>query len=80
MGYSQSYLDQLSKTLVHKFGANTLFVLEDLTGVSFERADLPKALRNQNKSWAFYQLAQFLNYKAHLDNSEVIEVSAQYTS
>ena len=80
MGYSQSYLDQLSKTLVHKFGANTLFVLEDLTGVSFERADLPKALRNQNKSWAFYQLAQFLTYKAHLNNSEVIEVSAQYTS
>ena len=80
MGYSQSYLDQLSKTLVHKFGANTLFVLEDLTGVSFERADLSKALRNQNKSWAFYQLAQFLNYKAHLNNSEVIEVSAQYTS
>ena len=71
---------RLSKTLVQKFGANTLFVLEDLTGVSFERTDLPKALRNQNKSWAFYQLAQFLTYKAHLNNSEVIEGSAQYTS
>ena len=71
---------RLSKTLVQKFGSNTLFVLEDLTGVSFERTDLPKALRNQNKSWAFYQLAQFLTYKAHLNNSEVIEVSAQYTS
>ena len=71
---------RLSKTLVQKFGANTLFVLEDLTGVSFERTDLPKVLRNQNKSWAFYQLEQFLTYKAHLNNSEVIEVSAQYTS
>ena len=71
---------QLSKTLVQEFGSNTLFVLEDLTGVSFERTDLPKVLRNQNKSWAFYQLAQFLTYKAHLNNSEVIEVSAQYTS
>ena len=40
----------LSKTLVQKFGANTLFVLEDLTGVSFERTDLPKTLRNQNRS------------------------------
>lgn len=70
----------LSKTLVQKFGSNTLFVLENLTGVSFERADLPKALRNQNKSWAFYQLEQFLTYKAHLHNSEVIEVSAKYTS
>ncbi|MBZ4029702.1 transposase [Ligilactobacillus salivarius] len=70
----------LSKTLVQKYGANTLFVLENLNGVSFERTDLPKALRNQNKSWAFYQLKQFLTYKAHLNNSEVVEVSAKYTS
>ena len=70
----------LSKTLVQKYGANTLFVLENLNGVSFERTDLPKVLRNQNKSWAFYQLEQFLTYKAHLNNSEVVEVSAKYTS
>ena len=70
----------LSKTLVQKYSANTLFVLENLNGVSFERTDLPKALRNQNKSWAFYQLEQFLTYKAHLHNSEVVEVSAKYTS
>ena len=70
----------LSKTLVKKYGANTLFVLENLNGVSFERTDLPQALRNQNKSWAFYQLEQFLTYKAHLHNSEVVEVSAKYTS
>ena len=70
----------LSKTLVQKFGANTLFVLENLTGVSFERTNLPKTLRNQNSSWAFYQLEQFLTYKAHLNNSEVVEVSAAYTS
>ncbi|MSE07228.1 IS200/IS605 family element transposase accessory protein TnpB [Lactobacillus salivarius] len=70
----------LSKTLVQKYGDNTLFVLENLNGVSFERTDLPKALRNQNKSWAFYQLEQFLTYKVHLHNSEVVEVSAKYTS
>ena len=70
----------LSKTLVQKYGTNTLFVLENLNGVSFERTDLPKALRNQNKSWAFYQLEQFLTYKAHLNNSEVVQVSAKYTS
>lgn len=71
---------RLSKTLVQRYGANTLFVLENLNGVSFERADLPKSLRNQNKSWAFYQLEQFLTYKAHLNNCEVVEVSAKYTS
>ena len=71
---------QLAKTLVQNYGENTLFVLENLSGVSFERDDLPKALRNSNSSWAFYQLEQFLTYKAHLNNSEVVEVSAQYTS
>src|SRR5699024_12748972 len=70
----------LSKTLVQKYGANTLFVLENLNGVSFERTDLPKVLRNQTKAWAFYQLEQFLTYTAHLNNSEVVEVSAKYTS
>ena len=70
----------LSKTLVQRYGANTLFVLENLNGISFERTDLPKTLRNQNKSWAFYQLEQFLTYKAHLNNSEVVDVSAKYTS
>ena len=59
----------LSKTLVQKYGANTLFVLENLNSVSFERTDLPKALHSQNKSWTFYQLEQFLTYKAHLNNS-----------
>lgn len=71
---------RLSKTLVQRYGANTLFVLENLNGVSFERTDLPKSLRSQKKSWAFYQLEQFLTYKAHLNNCEVVEVSAQYTS
>ena len=71
---------QLSKTLVQHYGANTLFVLEDLTGVTFDTNDLPKSLRNQHRSWAFYQLEQMLTYKAHLNDSEVITVSAQYTS
>ena len=71
---------RLSKTLVQKYGTDTLFILENLNGVSFERTDLPKSLRSRNKSWAFYQLEQFLTYKAHLNNCEVVEVSAQYTS
>lgn len=71
---------RLSKTLVQKYGTDTLFILENLNGVSFERTDLPKSLRSRNKSWAFYQLEQFLTYKAHLNNCEVVEVSAKYTS
>lgn len=71
---------QLSKTLVQKYGSNTLFVIEDLTGVSFNRDDLPKTLRHQNSSWSFYQLEQFLTYKALQNHSKVLKVPAAYTS
>lgn len=73
---------QISKTLVEKYGENTLFVLEDLTGVSFEESNL-SSNKKQNyelRSWSFYQLEQFLMYKAHERKSEVLKVSARFTS
>ena len=73
---------RISKTLVQKYGKDTLFVLEDLTGVSFEESNLSKTAKQNYdlRSWAFYQLEQFLTYKAHENRSEVLKVSAQYTS
>ena len=73
---------QISKTLVEKYGKDTLFVLEDLTGVSFEESHLSKTAKQNYdlRSWAFYQLEQFLTYKAHENRSEVLKVSAKYTS
>lgn len=71
---------QLSKTLVTRYGSETLFVLEDLTNVSFNRNDLPKQLRNSNASWSFFQFEEFLLYKSHLNHSDVVKVSAYYTS
>lgn len=71
---------QLSKTLVDHYGKNSLFVLEDLTDVSFEKTTSNKEQTRDLHSWAFYQLEQFLTYKAHLNGSQVINVSAQYTS
>ena len=73
---------QISKTLVQKYGGNTLFVIEDLTGVSFEDSNLSRG-KKQNyalRSWSFYQLEQFLSYKARENKSEVLKVSAKYTS
>lgn len=73
---------QISKTLVQQYGKDTLFVLEDLTGVSFEESNLLRG-KKQNydlRSWSFYQLEQFLTYKAHENRSEVLKVSARYTS
>ena len=73
---------QLSKTLVQKYGKDTLFVLEDLTGVSFEESNLSRTAKQNYdlRSWSFYQLEQFLTYKAHENRSEVLKVSAKYTS
>ena len=72
----------LSKTLVKKYGKNTLFVLEDLTGVTFDKHNLKGSSesRYEKRSWAFYQLEQFLTYKANLNHSAVLKVPAQYTS
>ena len=72
---------RLSKALVNHYGKNSLFVLEDLTGVTFNTVKKrKKENRYEQNSWAFYQLEQFLTYKAQLNNSKVIEVSAEYTS
>src|SRR5699024_1730975 len=70
----------LSKTLVQKYGANTLFVLENLNSVSFESTDLPKVISNQNKSFDFYQLEHMLTYQSHRNISDVVEVSSKSTS
>ena len=74
---------QLSKTLVDEYGADTLFVLEDLTGVSFSENLLSSRGaegRNQLRSWPFYQFEQFLTYKAKAAGSDVVKVNKDYTS
>lgn len=73
---------QISKTLVQKYGKDTLFVLEDLTGVSFDDRNLSGSAKQKYelRSWSFYQLEQYLTYKAHENRSKVLKVSARYTS
>lgn len=71
----------LSKTLVQTYGKQTLFVLEDLTGVTFDTVhSRKKEHRYEHHSWSFYDLEQKLRYKAHLNESEVVLVDAHYTS
>jgi len=72
---------QLSKALVDKYGQNTLFVLEDLTGVTFDTVNQRKKVnRYEHMSWAFFDFEQKLIYKAFQDQSMVVKVSARYTS
>ncbi|MDQ6418918.1 transposase [Paenibacillus sp. LHD-117] len=71
---------QVSKALVTRYGANTLFVLEDLTGV--RRATEKTKLKDRyvTVSWAFYQLRKMIEYKALLAGSIVIAVDPKHTS
>lgn len=72
---------KISKTLVQKYGKDTLFVIEDLTGISFRDEYMHGAKeRRKKRSWSFYQLEQFLTYKANEYRSKVLKVSARYTS
>ena len=73
---------QISKALVDRYGSRTLFVLEDLTGVSFDEENLNRSKKQKKDltSWAFYQLEQFLSYKAQGVGSMVLKVPAHYTS
>lgn len=74
---------RISKTLVKKYGGDTLFVLEDLKGISFSDDLLSgrsKEQRQHLRTWTFYQFEQFLMYKAEETGSGVIKVSPRYTS
>lgn len=60
---------------------NPTIAIEQLDGI---RDDTRKRLRKEQRgavnSWAFYQLEQFLQYKAADLGFEIIEVDAKYTS
>lgn len=74
---------QISKTLVQKYEPGTLFAIENLAGVSFDEKNLgsrSKKGKRELRSWTFYQLEQFLIYKAAAVGSEVLKVKADYTS
>lgn len=72
---------RLPKTLVQHYGANTLFVLEDLTNVSFDEKNQGTRDRNRDlHSWSFYDLQVKLTYKSQANQSQVLIVSAKYTS
>lgn len=70
----------ITKALVDKYGANTLFVLEDLSNVRTSTEKVNINYRYVSVSWAFYQFRQLLEYKAQTNGSMVIAVNPKYTS
>ncbi|QRF24914.1 IS200/IS605 family element transposase accessory protein TnpB (plasmid) [Alicyclobacillus sp. TC] len=71
---------QVSKALVERYGANALYVLEDLTGVREATEKVRKRHRYESVSWAYDQLRQMIEYKAIKLQSKVIAVDPCYTS
>ena len=71
---------QITKALVDYYGPNTMFVLEDLTGIRRATEKSRRDVRYERVSWAFYQFEQFLIYKANLNHCLVVKVDAHYTS
>ncbi|MCD9022143.1 RNA-guided endonuclease InsQ/TnpB family protein [Cohnella silvisoli] len=70
----------VSKALVSRYGAKTLFVLEDLTGVRNVTEKVKLKDRYVSVSWAFHQLRKMVEYKAQLAGSRIIAVDPKYTS
>jgi len=71
---------RVSKALVTSSPANTLFVLEDLSGIrnATERVSLKN--RYLTVSWAFYDLRKMIEYKAILYGSKAIAVDPAHSS
>ena len=61
---------------------NQVIALEDLTGIRGRTNELPrsKTERRRSNSWAFYQLRQFLTYKAIKHGVKLVFVDPRYTS
>ncbi len=73
----------LSKALVHEYGAGTLFVIENLVGVSKSaesNGKRNKKGRKEASDWAFYELECDLIYKAEAADAFALVVDGAYTS
>jgi IS605 OrfB family transposase len=80
----QSWLNHnISKQLVTEAKEkNAALVFEDLTNIrqSLNRKPRSKKERRKTNNWAFYQLKQYVFYKAAIAGVQVLSVPAAYTS
>ena len=78
--WMQDINPQVSKALATGNPKQTLFVLEDLTGIRNATERVKTKDRYVSVSWSFYDLEQKLIYKAKQNQSSVIKVDPRYTS
>jgi putative transposase len=68
----------ISKRIIQGLKSGDVIVLEDLSGIRNKR--MRKKQRKEINSWNFYQLEQFLKYKAEGKGIYIEYVDARYTS
>lgn len=71
---------QVSKALVVRCGAQTLFVVEDLTGIRGAAERVHRRDRYPSGSGAFYQFRHSLVYKAAWHQARTMAADPRYTS
>ena len=69
---------QISKQIINSLNPGDTIVLEELTGIRNKR--LRKAQRTLLNSWSYFQLEQFITYKAAAKGINVEHIDARYTS
>ena len=69
---------QVSKQIINSLNPGDTIVLEELTGIRNKR--LRKEQRTMINSWSYYQLEQFLIYKAATKGIGIEYIDARYTS
>lgn len=77
--FMTDYNHCLSKQIIASIPVGSTLVLEDLKGIR-ERVQHKKEQRRDFHRWSFYQLEQFLIYKAAAKGIAVAYVDARYTS
>ncbi len=70
---------QISKAIIESLAPGDIIVLEDLSGISKNR-NSGRALRAAIGRWSYFQLEQFLRYKAEFKGIHLVKVDAAYTS
>ena len=69
---------QISKQIIQSLNTGDTIVLEDLTGIRNRRLHKPQ--RTLINSWSYFQLGQFLTYKAMTKGIGIEYIDARYTS
>jgi IS605 OrfB family transposase len=69
---------QISKKIIQSIPEGSTIVLEELTGIRNKR--LRKKQRTLLNNWSYFQLEQFLTYKAMAKGISVEHIDARYTS